>query len=128
MIQQRYDRPPGKDDNLWHTSELAVATFNKGLRFSNHFEVVDNSGSEVVVRCGGSPLEPGLRKSDGLIFLSAKIDPEQQLAVFHFKSALFSSGAPKGESATHTIPPKMVRLHEWYVRMLTESAMKNVKE
>ncbi|KAK5636626.1 hypothetical protein RRF57_012339 [Xylaria bambusicola] len=128
LIQQRYDRPPGTDDNLWHTSELAVSKFNKGLRFSNHFEVVDNSGSEIVVRCGSSPMESGLRKSDGLIFLSAKIDPEQELAIFHFKSALFSSGAPKGESTSHSLPPKMVRLHEWYVRMLSESAMANVKE
>ncbi|KAI0528012.1 hypothetical protein F5B22DRAFT_640988 [Xylaria bambusicola] len=128
LIQQRYDRPPGTDDNLWHTSELAVSKFNKGLRFSNHFEVVDNSGSEIVVRCGGSPMESGLRKSDGLIFLSAKIDPEQQLAIFHFKSALFSSGAPKGESTAHSLPPKVVKLHEWYCRMLSESAMANVKE
>ncbi|KAI1755499.1 hypothetical protein F4782DRAFT_527551 [Xylaria castorea] len=127
ILQERYDKPPGTDDNLWHTSELAVSKFEKGLRFSNHFEVVENVGSEIMVRCGGSPLEPGLRKSDGLIFLSAKIDPEQQLAVFHFKSALFSSSAPKGESATHPVPRKVVLLHPWYVRMLTQSAMKNVK-
>ncbi|KAI0910453.1 hypothetical protein F4823DRAFT_561951 [Ustulina deusta] len=127
ILQERYDKPPGTDDNLWHTSELAVSKFNKGLRFSNHFEVVENVGKEIVVRCGGSPLEPGLRKSDGLVFLSAKIDPEQQHAVFHFKSALFSSSAPKVEGAPHSIPPRMVTLHAWYVRMLTQSAMKNVK-
>ncbi|KAI1354621.1 hypothetical protein F5Y01DRAFT_255539 [Xylaria sp. FL0043] len=128
ILQQRYDRPPGTDDNLWHTSELAVSKFNKGLRFSNHFEVVENTGNEIVIRCGASPLlEPGLRKSDGLIFLSAKIDPESQHAVFHFKSSMFSSGAPKGESATHGLPPKLIPLHEWYARMLINSAMKNVK-
>ncbi|KAI0425928.1 hypothetical protein F5Y09DRAFT_320460 [Xylaria sp. FL1042] len=128
ILQQRYDKPPGTDDNLWHTSELAVSKFDKGLRFSNHFEVVENTGNEIVVRCGASPLEPGLRKSDGLIFLSAKIDPESQHAVFHFKSALFSSGAPKVEGAPHGFPPKVITLHAWYVRMLTHSAMKNVKE
>ncbi|KAI1310879.1 hypothetical protein F5Y03DRAFT_344224 [Xylaria venustula] len=127
LIQQRYDRPPGTDDNLWHTSELAVDKFKKGLRFSNHFEVVENTGKEIVVRCGGSPLEPGLRKSDGLIFLSAKIDPEQQLAIFHFKSALFSSGASQVKNSPLTIPPKTIALHVWYVRMLTSSAMRNVK-
>ncbi|KAH8165726.1 hypothetical protein CIB48_g2540 [Xylaria polymorpha] len=127
ILQERYDKPPGTDDNLWHTAELAVSTFGKGLRFSNHFEVVENVGNEIVVRCGGSPLEPGLRDSDGLIFLSAKIDPEQQLAVFHFKSALFSSSAPKVEGATHPVPPKIIFLHPWYVRILTQSAMRNVQ-
>ncbi|KAI0455339.1 hypothetical protein F5B21DRAFT_194139 [Xylaria acuta] len=128
ILQERYDKPPGTDDNLWRTSELGISKFEKGLRFSNHFEVVENVGNnEIVVRCGGSPLEPGPRKSDGLIFLSARIDPEQQLAVFHFKSALFSSSAPKVEGATHPIPPGIVFLHLWYVRMLTQSAMKNVK-
>ncbi|KAI0405385.1 hypothetical protein F4802DRAFT_180630 [Xylaria palmicola] len=129
ILQERYDRPPGTDDNLWRTSELAVSRFDKGVRFSNHFEVVENAGNEIVVRCGGSPLEPGLRKSDGLIFLSARIDPEQQQAVFHFKSALFSSAAPKagGAPAPHPIPPKIEFLHGWYVRMLTQSAMKNVE-
>ncbi|KAI1426955.1 hypothetical protein F5Y12DRAFT_222800 [Xylaria sp. FL1777] len=126
-LQERYDKPPGTDDNLWHTSELAVSQFKKGLRFSNHFEVVENAGNEIVVRCGASPLEPGLRKSDGLIFLSARIDQDQQIAIFHFKSALFSSSAPKVEGAPHSIPSKMVSLHAWYVRMLMQSAMKNVK-
>ncbi|KAI8626820.1 hypothetical protein F5Y19DRAFT_190680 [Xylariaceae sp. FL1651] len=125
-LQERYDKPPGTDDNLWRTSELAVSRFDKGLRFSNHFEVVENQGNEIVVRCGASPLEPGLRKSDGLIFLSAKIDPEQQQAVFHFKSALFSSSAPKVEGAPHPLPGKIEFLHRWYVRMLTASAMRNV--
>ncbi|GAP88474.1 putative fad linked oxidase protein [Rosellinia necatrix] len=136
ILQERYDHPAGTDDNLWRTSELAASRFAKGLRFSNHFEVVENAGDEIVVRCGGSPLEPGLRASDGLIFLSARIDPEQQHAVFHFKSALFSSkpssssetGSGSGSSpAPHPIPPKIVFLHGWYVRMLTQSAMRNVQ-
>ncbi|KAI1321004.1 hypothetical protein F5Y16DRAFT_75426 [Xylariaceae sp. FL0255] len=127
-LQDRYDHPEGTDNNLWYTSELAKSDFKEGTRFSNHFEVVQNSGNEVVVRCGGSPLEPGLRKSDGLIWLSARIDPESQHAVFHFKSALFSSGAPQGDGKTpHSVPPKITFLHEWYVRILTEAAMKDVK-
>ncbi|KAI0476869.1 hypothetical protein F4859DRAFT_65995 [Xylaria cf. heliscus] len=127
LLQERYDKTPGTDDNLWSTSELAESKFKKGLRFSNHFEVVDNTGSEIVVRCGASPLEPGLRKSDGLIFLSAKIDPEQQLAIFHFKAALFSSSDPKVKGATQSLPAPVVFLHALYVRILTHSAMRNVK-
>ncbi|KAI0118696.1 hypothetical protein GGR51DRAFT_554386 [Nemania sp. FL0031] len=129
ILQERYDKPPGTNDNLWSTEELAVAKFNKGLRFSNHFEVVENSGKEIVVRCGASPLEPGLRASDGLVFFSAKIDTEQNLAVFHLKSALFSSSAPKVKGpVAHAVPTPIVFLHSWYVRMLIESAMRNVKE
>ncbi|KAI1169774.1 hypothetical protein F4777DRAFT_584572 [Nemania sp. FL0916] len=127
ILQERYDKPPGTDDNLWSTSELALANYKKGQRFSNHFEVVENSGKEIVVRCGASPMEPGLRKSDGLIFISARIDPEQQQAVFHFKSALFSSAAPKAPGTPHSVPSKIVFLHNWYVRMLSQSAVNNVK-
>ncbi|CAJ2506254.1 Uu.00g003840.m01.CDS01 [Anthostomella pinea] len=126
-LQERYDKPPGTDDNLWHTSDLAVSKFEKGLRFSNHFEVVEHQGNEIVVRCGGSPLEPGLRASDGLLFFSAKIDRESQQAHFSFKSAMYSSGAPYVEGAEHGIPAKIGFLHRWYVRMLVQSAMGNVK-
>ncbi|KAI1115131.1 hypothetical protein F5Y14DRAFT_147100 [Nemania sp. NC0429] len=128
ILHERYDHPPGTDDHLWNTSELAVAKYPKGLRFSNHFEVVENSGKEIVVRCGSSPLESGLRKSDGLIFLSAKIDPEQEQAVFYFKSAFFSSGAPKVKDAVNSIPSVDAFLHRWYVRILTQSAIKHVRE
>ncbi|KAI0199627.1 hypothetical protein F4808DRAFT_432316 [Astrocystis sublimbata] len=129
LIQERYDKPEGTDDNLWSTADLAVSKFQKGLRFVNHFEVVENGGSEIAVRCGASPLERGLRPSDGLIFLSAKIDREQDIAVFHFKSALFSSSAPRerGVVTKHPIPAKVEFLHPWYIRMLTQSAMGNVK-
>ncbi|KAI1826243.1 hypothetical protein F4861DRAFT_121099 [Xylaria intraflava] len=126
-LQERYDRPPGTDDNLWRTSDLAVSKFDEGLRFSNHFEVVENVGNEITVRCGASPLQPGLRESDGLIFLSAKIDPGQQQAVFHFKSALFNSSASKTEGTRLSLPSAIVFLHGVYVRILSDSAVRNVK-
>ncbi|KAH9903626.1 hypothetical protein F4778DRAFT_92014 [Xylariomycetidae sp. FL2044] len=126
--QKRYDHPSGTDDNLWDTKDLAVAKFEKGLRFSNHFEVVEHQGNEIVVRCGGSPLTtPGLRNSDGLIFFSAKIDREAQQAIFSLKSSLFSSAGDFAEGASHPVPPKMTFVHRWYVRMLVQSAVANVK-
>ncbi|RYP70353.1 hypothetical protein DL769_004979 [Monosporascus sp. CRB-8-3] len=126
-LQERYDKPPGSEDNLWNVSELAVSKYDKGLRFSNHFEVVENKGNEIYVRCGGSPMTPGLRDSDGLIVLSAKINREAQQAEFNFKSALFNSAAPYVEGAQHSVPPKITFLHRWYVRILTEAAVGNVK-
>ncbi|KAI2630853.1 hypothetical protein GGR54DRAFT_173589 [Hypoxylon sp. NC1633] len=126
-LQERYDKPPGTDDNLWRTSELALAKYETGLRFSNHFEVVNNEGNEIAVRCGASPLEAGLRNSDGLVFLSAKIDKEAQQAEFRLKSALFSSAAPFVAGAEHSIPPTGTFLHRWYVRILVQSAVGNVK-
>ncbi|KAI1505442.1 hypothetical protein F5X99DRAFT_368002 [Biscogniauxia marginata] len=127
-LQERYDKPPGTDDNLWHVKDLAVSKYEKGLRFSNHFEVVEHQGNEIVVRCGASPLQPGLRNSDGLIFLSARIDREAQQAEFSLKSALFDSAAPHVEGAGHPISPKIVFLHRWYVRMLVQSAVRNVQK
>ncbi|KAI0480079.1 hypothetical protein GGR56DRAFT_671229 [Xylariaceae sp. FL0804] len=125
-LQERYDKPPGTDDNLWDVKDLAVSKFEKGLRFSNHFEVVEHRGNEIVVRCGGSPMNAGLRDSDGLVFLSARIDKEALQAEFSLKSALFSSAAPHVEGAPHPIPPKITILHRWYVRMLVQSAVGNV--
>lgn len=126
-FHERYDKPPGSENYLWHVSDLALAKYETGLKFSNHFEVVNNEGNEIVVRCGGSPMVPGLRNSDGLVFISAKIDKEAQEAEFRLTSALFNSAAPFVEGAEHTIPPKIVFLHRWYVRMLVQSAVRNVK-
>ncbi|KAL7626175.1 hypothetical protein AAE478_002945 [Parahypoxylon ruwenzoriense] len=126
-FHERYDKPPGTEDHLWHVSDLATAKYETGLKFSNHFEVVGREGNEVVVRCGGSPLEPGLRNSDGLVVISAKINREAQQAEFSLKSALFSSAGSFAEGAEHPIPPKITFLHRWYVRILVQSGIKNVK-
>lgn len=127
-FHERYDKPAGSEDNLWSVSELRVARYDKGLRFSNHFEVVENQGNEIYVRCGGSPLlAPGLRDSDGLIVFSARIDREAQQAEFSLKSTLFSSAAVTQPGARHSVPPKIITAHKWYVRALTQSAVANVK-
>ncbi|KAI0887163.1 uncharacterized protein GGS22DRAFT_156333 [Annulohypoxylon maeteangense] len=125
--QEFYDKPPGTENQLWQTNELKVASFEKGLKFTNHFEVVSNDGNEIVVRCGGSPLQPGLRNSDGLIFFSAKIDRDAAQAEFKLKSALFNSAGTFAKDAGHPIPPKIEFLHRWYVRMLTSSGVGNVR-
>lgn len=104
-----------------------MARYEPGLRFSNHFEVVENRGREIYVRCGGSPMtSPGLRASDGLIVLAARIDRDAQQAEFTFKTALFNSAAPHVEGAGHPVPPKIERLHRWYVRILTQAAVGKV--
>ncbi|KAK8100986.1 hypothetical protein PG999_011360 [Apiospora kogelbergensis] len=126
-LHERYDAPPGSEDYTWKTSELAVAKYEPSLKFSNHFEVVQNQGNEITVRCGGSPLQPGLRNSDGLILISARIDREKQEAVFSLKSALFDSAGSYNEGVGHPIPPKIVFLHRWYVRMLVQSGFGKVK-
>ncbi|KAI0013874.1 hypothetical protein F4779DRAFT_561679 [Xylariaceae sp. FL0662B] len=126
-LQERYDKPPGTDDNVWHVSDLAAAKYETGLKFSNHFEVVNNEGNEIAVRCGGSPLNPGLRDSDGLVVISARIDRDAQQAEFSLKSALFNSAAPFVEGAGHPIPPSITFLHRWYARILVQSGIGNVK-
>ncbi|KAK6855963.1 hypothetical protein PG995_008114 [Apiospora arundinis] len=126
-LHERYDAPPGSEGYTWKTSELAVAKYEPGLKFSNHFEVVQNQGNEITVRCGGSPLQPGLRNSDGLVLISARIDHEKQEAVFSLKSALFDSAGSYEKGVGHPIPPKIVFLHPWYVRILVQSGFGNVK-
>ncbi|KAK9769135.1 hypothetical protein AB5N19_13566 [Seiridium cardinale] len=126
-LQERYDAPPGTEHHTWKTSELAVAKYEEGFKFSNHFEVVEHAGNEVAVRCGGSPLNPGLRNSDGLVLISARIDREKQEAVFSLKSALFDSASTFAEGADHKVPPKITFLHRWYVRILVQSGYGKVK-
>lgn len=72
-------------------------------------------------------MNPGLRSSDGLILFSARVDKENQEAVFSMKSALFDSAGTYPQDAGHPIPPKIIFLHRWYVRMLVQSAMGRVK-
>ncbi|KAI1769103.1 hypothetical protein GGR53DRAFT_475820 [Hypoxylon sp. FL1150] len=126
-FHERYDKPPGTENYLWRTADLAAAKYEPGLKFSNHFEVVSNEGGEIAVRCGGSPLQAGLRDSDGLVFFRARIDREAQLAEFTLKSALYSSSGTFAEGAGHPVPPKIEFLHKWYVRILVASAVANVK-
>ncbi|KAI0122852.1 hypothetical protein BJ170DRAFT_114844 [Xylariales sp. AK1849] len=126
-LHERYDAPPGTENYTWKTSDLAIAKYEEGLKFSNHFEVVENKGNEITVRCGGSPLEPGLRNSDGLVLITARIDREKQQAVFSLKSALFNSASTSAEGSGHPIPPKITFLHRWYVRMLVQSGVGKVK-
>ncbi|KAI0180086.1 hypothetical protein GGR52DRAFT_529658 [Hypoxylon sp. FL1284] len=127
-LHERYDKPPGTEGYLWRTSDLAAARYEPGLKFSNHFEVVSNDGREVAVRCGGSPLlQPGPRDSDGLVFISAVVDRDAQQAEFRLKSALYSSAGTFAPGAPHPVPPNITFLHRWYVRMLTQSAIANVK-
>ncbi|KAI2469286.1 hypothetical protein F4781DRAFT_230015 [Annulohypoxylon bovei var. microspora] len=126
-FHETYDKPAGTENYLWHTSDLKVAKYEKGLKFCNHFEVVNNEGNEIVVRCGGSPLQPGLRNSDGLIFFSAKIDKDTSQAEFKLKSTLFSSAGTFERDVGHSVPSTIKFLHQWYVRMLTSSGVGNVK-
>lgn len=119
---------PGSEGDLWDVSDLGAARYEKGLRIANHFEVVERQGNEIYIRCGGSPLlAPGLRASDGLIVLSARVDREAQQAEFRFKTALFSSAGEVAPGAEHPIPPKIVAAHKWYVRALTQAAIAKVK-
>jgi len=127
--QQKYDRPAKTEDNLWDIKDLATAKFDRGLRIVNHFEVVNKKRNEIWIRCGGSPMDSGLRKSDGLIVLGARIDKAAQEVEFTFKSSLFNSSAPKPPRNTeikHSIPDKVVMLHQWYVKILTQAAMGRV--
>ncbi|ORY71156.1 uncharacterized protein BCR38DRAFT_329833 [Pseudomassariella vexata] len=126
-FQKRYDAPPGTEQQTWEIADLAVAKYEKGLKFSNHFEVVENQGNEITVRCGGSPLNPGLRNSDGLVLISARINREKEVAEFSLKSALFDSAGTYPEGAVHGIPPKITFLHKWYVRMLVQAGVGKVK-
>jgi hypothetical protein len=82
--------------------------------------VVEKTPSEIVVRCGDSPRNPGPRDSDGLFAISATIDRERGEAVLGLKSTFFNSSR-RIEDTQGTGPGLIEVLHRWYSRLWMET-------
>jgi hypothetical protein len=94
---------------------------------TDHFEVVEKTPTEITVRCGDTPRNPGPRESDGLFIISAEIDEERKEAVLGLKSCFFIS-AHKVDGIVGPMPFLIERLHTWYSRVLLETASWSVKK
>lgn len=116
---------PETSQQLWSRQQLASASYEPGTRITDHFEVVDRTPTEVVIRCGDSPRNSGPRPSDGLFVISAKVDREKGVAHLGLKSCLFHSHEKVGGTAG-PMPPWMEHLHQWYARIWMASASSRI--
>ncbi|KAK0611460.1 hypothetical protein B0T14DRAFT_500553 [Immersiella caudata] len=119
-LSRKYEGP-ATASQLWTTEQLNKSTYEPGTQLSDHFEIVEKTPTEIIVRCGDSPRNTGPRDSDGLLILSAEVDKEHNEVVVGLKSVFFNSSR-KIEGIQGPAPFWLEIAHRWYSRLLTESA------
>jgi hypothetical protein len=75
------------------------------------------------VRCGDSPLKTGVRESDGLFEMAAKVNKEEGVAEFRLKSVFYQG---LGKANGPPMPPHIEFLHRLYTKLWMESAIQKV--
>ncbi|PNP42339.1 hypothetical protein TGAM01_v208086 [Trichoderma gamsii] len=116
---------PETSSQLWTRDQLAASSYEPGTVLTDHFEVVDRTPNEIIVRCGDSPRNGGPRPSDGLFAIGATIDREAQVARLTLKSCLFHSDR-KVEGENGPMPGWMEILHQWYARIWMASGSRRI--
>ncbi|KAM7191649.1 hypothetical protein V8F33_008745 [Rhypophila sp. PSN 637] len=112
---------PATAGQLWTVDQLSQSEYEPGTQLTDHFEVVEKTPTEIVVRCGDTPRNQGNRASDGLFVISATIDEKHGEAVLGVKSCFFNS-EKKVEGIQGPMPGFIEELHRWYSRVLLTSA------
>jgi len=92
---------------------------------TDHFEVVEKTPTEIIVRCGDTPRNQGNRASDGLFVISATIDEKNGEAVLGLKSCFFTS-EKKVEGIQGPMPGWIEELHRWYSRVWMTTGSWNI--
>ncbi|KAK0667480.1 hypothetical protein QBC41DRAFT_228406 [Cercophora samala] len=107
---------PATATQLWTADQLSKSTYEPGTQLTDHFEVVEKTPTEIVVRCGDTPRNPGPRDSDGLFVISASVDKARGEVVLGLKSCFFN-GNSRVEGIQGPMPGWMEELHRWYSRL-----------
>ncbi|KAK3937145.1 hypothetical protein QBC46DRAFT_393370 [Diplogelasinospora grovesii] len=107
---------PATASQLWTSEQLSKSTYERGTQITDHFEVVEKTPTDIVVRCGDTPRNPNPRDSDGLFVISAEVDKQRNEAVLALKSCFFNSGR-KVEGIQGPTPGWMEEAHRWYTRL-----------
>ena len=74
------------------------------------------------MRCGDSPLKTGVRDSDGLFEMGARIDRTEGVAVFELKSVFYKG---TGTSTEKPMPEHIEFAHRLYTKLWMETAVGN---
>ncbi|TVY39883.1 hypothetical protein LOCC1_G006111 [Lachnellula occidentalis] len=122
-LEKKYRNTTTTAHQLWERQELATSTYEPGTQITDHFEVVSKTPESIVVRCGGSPLEQGVRASDGLFEMGVQIKKDEGVAEFRLKS-VFYTGLGKAEAGP--MPLHVLFAHKLYTKLWMETAVGNV--
>ncbi|TVY38618.1 hypothetical protein LCER1_G008841 [Lachnellula cervina] len=122
-LSKKYQNTTTTAHQLWTRPELATSSYDVGTQITDHFEVVSKTPEAIVVRCGGSPLEQGVRASDGLFEMGVQIKKDEGVAEFRLKS-VFYTGLGKAEGPP--MPAHVFFAHKLYTKLWMETAVGNV--
>ena len=89
----------------------------------DHFNVLEKTGSSILIRGGDVVSNQGLRPLDALMEVSVQVKPDKEVVEFGFKT-LFFQGLGKAEGSL--MPAPAVWLHEQYARAMLESGVRYV--
>ena len=117
----KYAHLKGREDQLWTARDLSTSEYKRGTRMVDHFEVLQRSPQEIVIRCGDTPLNNGRRGSDGLFTIRANYRPSENDIEFQLQSIFFNS---LHQSTSGPMPEWMELLHRVYTKLLMESAVR----
>lgn len=120
-LEKKY-RGPSTTHQVWDTKDLKDSEYPVGTEITDHFEVIAHTDESVIVRCGASPSNKGVRPSDGLFEMRAEIKKEEGVAEFQLKSC-FYQGLGKAEG--RPMPPFIEFLHRQYTKLWMETAIRN---
>jgi len=115
---------PRTSHQLWSPSELLSSSYDVGTQITDHFEVLSKTPEQILVRCGDSPLNTGVRPSDGLFEITAIVKKDEGVAEFGLKS-VFYQGLGKAEREGSPMPAYMEFLHRLYTKLWMETAVRN---
>ncbi|PLB40325.1 uncharacterized protein BDW47DRAFT_101792 [Aspergillus candidus] len=122
-LSRKYENPSTASD-LWTREALRAGPYELGTRITDHFEVLEKSTERIVVRCGASPRETGVRDSDGLFEMSAVVKADEGVAEFGLKSCFFQG---RGKADAPPMPAHIDWLHKQYTKLWLETALVNVR-
>ena len=110
---------------LWTVQQLRESKYERGTQLTDHFEVIEKTKTEIMVRCGDSPRNAGPRPSDGLFIIGTHVVKARGEVVLELKSVFFDSSR-KIEGIHSSVPSWIEYPHRWYSRLLLETASWNL--
>lgn len=124
-LSQKYRSDPATSTQLWDRSELKTSTYEPGTQITDHFEVVSKTPSSIIVRCGDSPRNMGVRESDGLFEMLAEVKEGEGVVEFGLKSVFYNGLAPVSkEGEMGPMGPWTQWAHAQYDKVLMETALR----
>ncbi|KAI1139107.1 hypothetical protein F5Y05DRAFT_339036 [Hypoxylon sp. FL0543] len=125
LLMKLANKGPKTENQLFDRDQLASSEYKLGTRFSDHFEVIERTRNSIMVRAGGSPLEPGPRELDGLFIIGAKVDKEAGTVEVGLKTAFFNSEEPIPDGKKPA-PFVAELLHRFYARAMVDSGARRL--